>query len=119
MNAKLILLSMSLVVAGSLSAGAIDGAKLFEGKCAKCHGADGDGKGKAGKSLDPRPTDFTSAKWQSDIKDVDVVEAITYGSKSTKLKISRKMPEFGTKLKKEQVLALVTVIRSFKKSDAK
>jgi mono/diheme cytochrome c family protein len=96
-----------------------DALKLFQGKCAKCHGAQGDGTGKTGRLLDPKPTDFTSAKWQAGMKDEDIVEAITNGGRSAKLKISKKMADYGSKLSKDQIQALVTVVRSFKKADAK
>jgi len=111
---KVTLFAAAIAAATSLAAAPTDAQRLYEGKCAKCHGINGDGQGKVGKSLDPKPTDFTSVKWQSDMKDEDVVEAITNGSKSTKLKIGKKMTEYGSKLSKEQVQGLVTVIRGFK-----
>jgi high-affinity iron transporter len=38
------------------------GAALFAERCALCHGAAGHGDGPAGKSLDPRPSDFHDAE---------------------------------------------------------
>ena len=109
----------ALVLLAGMVAAETPGSKIYGGKCAKCHGVDGDGSGKAGRMLDPKPTDFTSSKWQTDRKDDAIVDVIANGNKSSKLKISRKMPEFGSKLSKDQVQSLVTVIRGFKKAKAK
>jgi high-affinity iron transporter len=89
--------------------------KVYEAKCLKCHGALGDGNGKAADLLDPKPTNFTSADWQTKTKDEEIVEAITNGGKSTKIKIGKKMPAFGAKLSKEDIGALVKKVRSFAK----
>jgi len=116
---KWILLAATSMCAASLSA-ATDASKIiYEGKCSKCHGPQGDGMGKVGRSMDPKPTDFTADKWQTSVKDADIMEAITNGSKSTKLKIGRKMTPFVARLSKDQIQSLVPVIRGFKKSDGK
>jgi mono/diheme cytochrome c family protein len=114
MKKSMIKASMALALA-SMAALAIAADKVYDAKCLKCHGALGDGKGKAADLLDPKPTDFTAADWQAKSKDEDITEAITNGGKSTKLKIGRKMPSFGEKLKKEEIAALVTKVRSFAK----
>ncbi|MBE7491867.1 MAG: cytochrome c [Planctomycetes bacterium] len=43
------------------------GKELYAGKgnCASCHGAGGKGDGEQGKELNPKPTDLTSAEFQS------------------------------------------------------
>jgi len=108
---------LAALLLGTASLGAASAAsQIYEGKCLKCHGALGDGQGRVGKLLDPKPTDFTSAKWQSETTDAVLVEAITNGSASTKLKISRKMTGFGSKLSADQIHSLVKVIRGFGKS---
>lgn len=111
---------LAALLFGAASLGAANaGQQTYDGKCLKCHGAEGNGQGRVGKLLNPKPTDFTSAEWQSKTSDETVVEAITNGSQSTKLKIGKKMTEFGSKLSKEQILSLVKVIRGFKKPAGK
>ena len=114
MKKTLITASVALALA-SLAALAIAADKVYETKCLKCHGANGDGKGKAADLLDPKPTDFTAADWQAKRKDDEIVEIITNGGKSTKIKVGKKMPAFAEKLKKEEIAALVKTVRSFAK----
>ncbi|MBK9974372.1 MAG: cytochrome c [Planctomycetes bacterium] len=47
------------------------GDKLFHGEalCKTCHGEGGKGDGDAGKALDPKPTDLTSAEFQTGVED--------------------------------------------------
>ncbi len=54
----LLLPSMALADGDDVAKGKL----LYEEHCAKCHGRNGDGKGPAGRALEPRPTDFRSAK---------------------------------------------------------
>jgi mono/diheme cytochrome c family protein len=70
---------------------------LFREYCAKCHGADGQGKTPKGKQLMAR--DFTDAEFQSSKTDADLLKAVTKGGED--------MPAFGKKLTKEQIETLV------------
>ncbi len=54
------------------------GKAIYDDQCAKCHGVNGDGKGRAGKALDPKPTDFTIAKFD----DAYWIKIIKLGSKA-------------------------------------
>ena len=57
-------LSEAELEAFSVSAtGAVE--RLYQEKCARCHGARGDGNGPFAAYLTPRPTDFRSSNWQT------------------------------------------------------
>jgi cytochrome c oxidase cbb3-type subunit 3 len=113
---KKIIAAASLALALASTAGpALAADKVYEVKCIKCHGANGDGKGKMADMMDPKPTDFTAADWQAKHTDEDITEAITNGGRSSKLKIGKKMPAFGEKLKKEEIQVLVKAVRGFGK----
>ncbi len=62
-----------------------EGKKIFEGKgtCVNCHGKNGDGKGPAGKVLNPGPRDFTNCKFHKKRKDGELFWIIKNGSKGT------------------------------------
>ena len=61
------------------------GKALFEGKgtCFNCHGKNGDGKGEAGKILNPSPRDFTNCKFHKKKKDGELFWVIKNGSAGT------------------------------------
>lgn len=51
----------------------------FKTICAGCHGADGKGNGPAAAALNPRPRDFTDAKWQASVTDQHIRDTIAKG----------------------------------------
>jgi mono/diheme cytochrome c family protein len=116
MNARtMMLLGGALLLSSALSATADTAVKnLYQLRCTKCHGADGTGQGKIADLLDPKPANFTSAKWQASRTDAQIVDSITNGHES-KQKLSKKMPYFGTRYSAVEIEALVTVVRGFKK----
>ncbi len=81
-----------------------DGAALFKSKCAGCHGATGAGDTSVGKSLKVVP--LGSAEVQK-LSDADITKVITGGK--------GKMPAVGKTFTPDQLKAVITVIRSFKK----
>jgi cytochrome c6 len=85
-------------------------AENWENSCAKCHGADGTGSTKIGKKL--KLKDYTDAKVQADLKDEDMVKAITNGvSEGGK----EKMKTFKGDLSDPEIKDLVAYIRKMKK----
>jgi cytochrome c6 len=80
------------------------GADTFKGKCAMCHGADGKGETAMGKHFGLK--DLGSADVQK-MSDAELTTIITKGKE--------KMPEYGTKLSKEQIEGVVKFIRTLKK----
>jgi len=53
--------------------------RMFATVCATCHGMDGTGKGPAAESLNPKPRDYTDAKWQASVTDDQLKETILKG----------------------------------------
>jgi cytochrome c6 len=80
-------------------------AELFEKQCASCHGKDGRAKTIKGKLKHAR--NLTDAEWQGKVSDERIFNSITNGKE--------KMPAFRKKLSQEQIEALVTYVRAFKK----
>jgi cytochrome c6 len=98
----LVVLAFTLVFSTvSLAQG---GADLYKAKCAMCHGPDGKGDTAMGKKFGLK--DFGSAEVQAK-SDADLTTTITKGKD--------KMPEYGSKLSKEQIDGLVKFIRTMKK----
>jgi mono/diheme cytochrome c family protein len=77
--------------------------EIWTSRCKGCHKADGVG------SKQKKVPDFTSEAWQSKHADTDVRAAIENGVADTK------MHAYKTKMTSEQIDALVTFIRAFKK----
>ena len=81
-----------------------DAGGTFKAKCAMCHGQDATGNTPMGKNFKIR--DLTSADVQKQT-DAELTTIITKGK--------NKMPEFGTKLTKDQIADLGKYIRGLKK----
>lgn len=78
------------------------GKEIFNGRCAMCHGLQGQGDGPVGKSLNPPPANLVhSAKVFDDGK---LAGMIAEGR--------GQMPPFGKALKKENIWDVVNYIRS-------
>ncbi len=86
--------------------------RLFQSKCASCHGEDGKAATAKGKELGIKS--MASAEWQKQITDEKIKSTI---SAETTAKAADgkevKVHGYGDKLKPEQLDALVTVVRSF------
>jgi mono/diheme cytochrome c family protein len=52
---------------------------MFGSVCATCHGIDGTGSGPAAVNLNPRPRNYTDAKWQSTVTDDQIKNTILLG----------------------------------------
>lgn len=88
----------------SQAASAQNGKKIFEDKCAKCHGEDGSGDtviGKAVKAADLRSAD---AKKKTD---AELYQQIDKGKGN--------MPPFGSSLDQQQINDLISYVREFGK----
>ena len=84
---------------------AVDSAQLYAKQCASCHGKDGRAKTVKGKLKHAR--NLADAEWQERVSDERIFNSITNGKE--------KMPAYGKKLSQEQIEALVTYVRAFKK----
>jgi cytochrome c553 len=94
---------------GAVSVRAADAKENWDKNCAKCHGPDGKGDTKMGKKLEIK--DFTDAKYQASLKDDAMLKAIKEGVKDGE-KVRMKAAEG---LSDEEMKALVTHVRAFKK----
>ena len=84
------------------------GMKLFDDKCARCHGADGRGRTVIGGILGV--PDFTDEKWWGEEKSESrFVNSITNGK--------GEMPAFGRKLSRREISTLAAYVRGFRKAD--
>jgi cytochrome c553 len=106
---KLVVISVALLIAGAVSVRAADAKENWDKNCAKCHGPDGKGDTKMGKKIEIK--DFTDAKYQASLKDDAMLKAIKEGVKDGE-KVRMKAAEG---LSDEEMKALVTYVRAFKK----
>ena len=82
----------------------------WENHCTKCHGDDGKGQTKAGKKLNLK--DYSDAKVQAEMKDEDMIKAITDGVTDKAGK--EKMKAYKDELSAEEITELVAYVRKFK-----
>ena len=78
--------------------------RLFEDKCAECHGDGGKGDGSQAKMYDPKPSDLADAAHMNSVSDGELFYKITEGH--------RPMPAFKKRYSEEQRWQLVLFIRS-------
>ena len=107
---KLILCALVFVTAGAISARAADAKENWEKNCVKCHGEDGKGKTKMGEKYGLK--DYTDAKVQASLKDEELTKAIKEGVKDGD---KTKMKAYGDSLSDDEIKALVSYVRAFKK----
>lgn len=79
------------------------GMEAYKQQCAVCHGAEGKGNGPAAVALTPRPTDLTESELVSGMSDAELLELLSKGKDT--------MPGFAKILSKEQLSAVVGVLR--------
>ena len=84
--------------------------QLFKIRCESCHGAEGKGNGPASVSLNPKPRNYTSRKWQQSVSDEKIAETIRKGGGA--MGLSAMMPA-QQDLTDEQLAGLVKLIRNF------
>jgi mono/diheme cytochrome c family protein len=61
-----------------------EGERVFDQRCAACHGTSGHGDGPAGLTLDPRPRNFTSLEgWKRGTRLSDIFTTVTVGLEGT------------------------------------
>jgi mono/diheme cytochrome c family protein len=90
------------------------GKKIFDFRCAPCHGFDGKGDGPAAMTLDPRPRDFTRGlfKFKSTpsgevVADEDLFRTISRGIPSSA------MPSWKRKLSEEERWQVIAYVKTF------
>jgi len=95
---------------GAATLHAAPAAENWENNCSKCHGPDGKGQTKAGKKLQLK--DYTEAKAQADMKDEEMIKAISDGILDKAGK--EKMKAYKADLTADEIKDLVAYIRKFK-----
>ncbi len=106
---KVITLSIAIMAAAILTAGAADAKATYEKDCAKCHGKDGKGQTVMGKKKGAK--DDTDAKVQAELKDEAAIKAIKEGYK----KDGEEVMKAAEGLSDEEIKGLVAYMRAFKK----
>jgi mono/diheme cytochrome c family protein len=84
-------------------------ATIYDSRCSKCHGSNGDGKGSATKDLDVKPRNYTDKSVMEKIPDGQLFWIICYGSDPG----TTEMAGYKKKLSEEQMWSLIHYIRSF------
>jgi cytochrome c553 len=107
-----ILLGLALASVATV-AYAADAAENWATHCASCHGKDGVGATKAGRTAGVK--DLTDAEYQKSFTDAKAAEQIKAGMKDPKDPAKEKMKAFGEKLTDAEIAALVAHLRTFKK----
>ena len=106
--AAIVSLFAFVVVASSAKAADLAAAKkIYDAKCAKCHGLTGKGDGPKAKTLKKKPRDYTDKAEMSKLTDAKLKEEILDGKKP--------MPAFRSKIDEKTVDDLVAYVRTFAK----
>lgn len=95
---------LAIGIPSSAIAADADGAAIYKGKCAACHGADGTGNTTVGKSMKIRDLHSADVQKQSD---ADLTKIVTDGK--------GKMTGYKGKLSDAEIKAVVGFVRSLKK----
>ena len=83
------------------------GDRIFQQRCAGCHGKKGDGKGPNSIDILPRPRNLRNADFMTSVSDRRLFESILYGVQGTA------MPPWIDGLSQQNVGDLVNYLRSF------
>ena len=86
--------------------------KIYEERCASCHGEKGNGDGPGAFAVKPKPRDYTDAEWQKTATDEELAKAIVKGGAAVGK--SYMMPaNYDLRSKPEVAAGLVQIVRSF------
>jgi mono/diheme cytochrome c family protein len=86
------------------------GEKVFQERCATCHGPQGMGDGPGGAALNPKPRNFHDASYMSTLTDEKINETIHNGKPGTA------MPAWKGILSESEIKSVILKVRSFSKS---
>lgn len=94
---------------------AFNAAQMYGIVCASCHGAQGDGTGAAGATLDPRPANFTDPEFWATRDMERIVNVITNGAAS--VGGSPLMVAWNLSFDAEQIQALADHVATFRPNE--
>lgn len=106
--ARFVLALPLALVSASAIAQAQDGKKIYQQRCAFCHGDTGKGDGPSGQALQPAPKDFSQPAFWASIGDGGVRKAIENGKPGTA------MIGFKNIMKPEEIDAVASHVESFR-----
>ncbi len=109
-----VVLFLGAMTPGSAQAADAKTDRQWRANCASCHGKDGKGDTEQGKKM--KTGDMTSADWQKKYKDEDMKKSISEGFKRDEDGVTKEMKPFKSKLKPEEIDALVAFVREFAKA---
>jgi len=86
-----------------------NGRKLYESKCASCHGKNGDPGTATMKSLKPKPVNLSDEKAISHMTEAEIVKTVSEGGKATGH--STLMPAWGKQIGEDGVIDVVEYLK--------
>lgn len=105
---KKLALLVTALLATSATLSAADVATNWDANCASCHGKDGKGATRAGRTAGVK--DFTDAAYQKEFTDQKAIDQIKNGMKDKDGK--EKMKAYADKMNEEEIKAVVAFIRT-------
>ena len=81
------LVGLAASAAGQAKSPADEAKEILTQRCEVCHGPAGDGNGPGGAALNPKPRNFTDAKWQKETADDRITKVIVEGGPSVGLNV--------------------------------
>jgi mono/diheme cytochrome c family protein len=82
------------------------GKKLFTAQCVSCHGESGKGNGKAGATLNPKPSDLTDAAWKHGATDGEIFTVIRDGAPKTSMR------GYASRMTTQELWSIVNYLRT-------
>lgn len=92
-----------------------NGKEIYDSNCVSCHGIAGKGNGPAAASLTPKPRDLTDEQYMKTLTDDHLFKVISEGGASVGK--SPLMPAWGTTLKEEDIINVISYIRSLSQKE--
>jgi|GEM_PF-2013068 len=90
------------------------GREIYQSFCWSCHGLNGDGKGPAGRYLDPPPRDFTAPSFRIEGREREVYRAIALGP-ARAFHGAPYMPAWSSKLSSQEIADVMEYLKTFKR----
>lgn len=103
-----------VVVVQPLSYEERQGMHLYKKYCMVCHGESGRGDGFNAFNLDPRPRNFTDARYMNSLSNERLLETVNQGGRGVNK--SPLMPSWGYRLSKSEMEYVITYVRYLTKA---